>query len=338
MKLCRACWMGILAALLATIFVAFPARAQDHEETVKVNGFPRTCLVHLPAGYTAGNRYPVVVVLHGLGGDASVVARLTHFNETADKFGFIAVYPNANYGRWTSPELSSGGPIFGSRRRGLEFPGDSSGGQDREVGGKPANDIPFFENLLDQIESEYSVDTSRVYVTGYSDGGFMVFRLGCELATRFAAVATVGATLPAYLGESCSDWAWRAVSLLMIHGTSDPAVDYMGNPAFTVRYPFLAAKDSVKLWARMNNCGSKPEKTTLPRRTSGGLETRVETYTDCSAGSAVQLYSVVKGGHTWPGGNQYFPERRVGRASTDFDATEVIWQFFAAHPMPTAKK
>jgi polyhydroxybutyrate depolymerase len=318
---------------LAVVFWPSAASAQDREETVKVNGYSRTFLVHTPAGYNARQRYPVVVALHGVGGDAAVMARLSHFDDTADKYGFIVVYPNAREGRWTNPEDEGTRPLFG-RRRGLDFPGDSGGRIDRGAGGQPGNDTLFFDNLLDQIESEYSVDASRIYATGYSDGGFMVFSLGCDLASRFAAIATVGATIPEYLGQTCSDWAWRAVSLLMIHGTSDPVVDYLGRPAFTVRYPLLAAKDSIKLWAKMDNCGAKPEKSTLPRISIDGLETHVETYTDCSEGATVELYSVSKGGHTWPGGNQYFPERRVGKTSLDFDASDVIWKFFAAHTMP----
>lgn len=39
-------------------------------------------------------------------------------------------------------------------------------------------------------------------------------------------------------------------------------------------------------------------------------------------------------GHTWPGGLQYLPERRVGRTSRDVSANEVIWEFFKRHPMP----
>ena len=70
-----------------------------------------------------------------------------------------------------------------------------------DVGGRPANEMPFFNDLLDQIESEYSVDVSRIYTAGYSDGGFMSFRLGCELSGRIAAIATVGAVMPESLAE-----------------------------------------------------------------------------------------------------------------------------------------
>ena len=104
MKFRRALCVSALATAHAALFGAAVARAQDREETVKVNGYSRTFLVHTPAGYTARKRYPVVVALHGVGGDAAVMARLSHFDDIADKHSFIVVYPNAREGRWTNPE------------------------------------------------------------------------------------------------------------------------------------------------------------------------------------------------------------------------------------------
>lgn len=326
-----------LALVLMSVVFASGVHAQDRGETVKVNGFVRTMLVHLPRGYSIGKRYPVVLVLHGIGGDAAVIAHISHFNRIADQNSFIAVYPNARDGRWTVAENDSvrnlGG--FGRRRGGLG--GDAEPRRDTGVGGLPVDDMLFFNELLDQVESEYSVDASRVFATGLSDGGIMDFRLGCELAGRIAAIAPVGATFPEELQESCSDWFWRAVPLLMINGTLDPVVPYNGRLSYNSGHFLLSAKDSVKAWAKMDSCGAKPVKTTIPAKTSNGLETRVETYSDCKDGSSAALYSVIKGGHTWPGGEQYMPEERIGKTSNDFDAGEIIWKFFAEHPMPAKR-
>src|ERR1019366_7472409 len=107
------------AALVCQIIVP-TAYAQDREEVVKVNGSPRTIQIHLPPEYSTKKRYPVVLVLHGLGQDASLVARISHFNKTADQFGFIVVYPNSRDGRWTAaPDagVRTIGPI--GRRRSI---------------------------------------------------------------------------------------------------------------------------------------------------------------------------------------------------------------------------
>jgi polyhydroxybutyrate depolymerase len=321
------------AAAALCFFQAQPVSAPDREESVRINTYPRTFLVHLPAGFDAKKRYPVVVALHGLGGNGLLMAHVSHLDETADRFGFIVVYPNANEGRWTAldPRDQSG---FGRRPGIFDFPRSNSRRNETEPGGEPINETLYFDAILDKIESEHRIDASRIYATGLSDGGFMVFRLGCDMAYRFAAIATVAATLPFTLSETCSNWAWRSVPLLMINGTSDPIIDYKGRPGLDVRYPLLSAKETLKVWSKMNGCGNKPVRSTLPPRTSGGMETEVDTYTDCKDGGDAILYSVVKGGHTWPGGDPVMPERRAGATSNDLNAGETIWKFFAAHSMP----
>jgi len=47
----------------------------------------------------------------------------------------------------------------------------------------------------------------------------------------------------------------------------------------------------------------------------------------------VVLYATGGGGHTWPGGLQYFPESIIGKTSREFNASEIIWQFFREHPI-----
>ena len=313
------------------------ARAQDREEVVKVNGSPRKIQVHLPPDYSKKKRYPVVLVLHGLGQDASLIARISHFNKIADQFGFIVVYPNSRDGRWTAAPDAGVRTIapFGRRRSILDDMTRPPSPND--VGGDPLNEIPFFNDLLDQIETEYSVDISRIYAAGYSDGGFLDFRLGCQMADRIAAIATVGAVLPASLAESCSNWSWRAVPLLMMNGTDDPMVPYRGRLSGGVGFNMLPARETLKEWAKINNCGPKPERTTIAPRTDLGLETRVDTYSDCRDDAAAILYSIEKGGHTWPGGEQYIPVRFIGKTNGDLDASEIIWNFFSAHPMPAKR-
>jgi polyhydroxybutyrate depolymerase len=330
---------GFAVALFLCFFHSQPAKAQDREETVRINTNPRTFLVHLPAGYDAKKRYPLVLALHGLGGDGQLMARVSHLDETADRFGFIVVYPNASEGRWTKldprPQGGGFGPI-GRGRLGLGPPPSTIGRNSSEPGGEPINDNPFFDAMLDMIESEYRIDTSRVYATGFSDGGFMAFRLGCEMAYRISAIATVAATLPFNLSTTCTDWAWRSVPLLMINGTSDPIITYNGRPGLDVRYPLLGARETLKVWSKMDGCVAKSVKTKIAPHSPDGMETQVDTYNDCHEGGAAILYSIEKGGHAWPGGDPYLPERLGGALSHDLDAGEAIWQFFAAHPFPPA--
>src|SRR5579863_1561868 len=189
--------------------------AKDSQEKVDVDDVSRTFVVHVPPGYDQQQHYPVVVLLHGRNQDANEMARLTHFNQLADKDRIIAVYPNALHGEWNigvRPEAMPEG--MPQRRRGYGrggwpgggggYPGGGGGGgypgggqsggdnpDENRKRSQPADDVAFLNQVLDQVALKYSVDTRRVYATGLSDGGFMALRAGCNMADRVAAIAAV---------------------------------------------------------------------------------------------------------------------------------------------------
>ena len=322
----------------------------DRQESVSVEEVTRTFVVHLPKSYDSKKKYPVVLVLHDADNDALDMIRLSRFDATADEHDAIAVYPNALRRRWTNLEAASspnpGG--YGGRHGGMGGGGMGGGGMggggwawagkeaDRRGGAgrgaaRQSNDLAFFNALLDQLDTEYSVDDTRIYATGFSDGGFMDFQLGCNLANRIAAIAPVGAEMAKSQEEFCKNWTFRPVALLMINGTEDPVLPYKGRSSAPST---ISAPDTAKDWAKTAGCAKSAQRTTLPPRASGGLQTNIDSYSDCTQGTEVMLYSIVDGGHFWPGGEQpYVPANKIGRSSDDLEANEVIWKFFAAHPM-----
>jgi polyhydroxybutyrate depolymerase len=327
--------------------------AQDPVETLNVDDVTRSFTVHLPNGYDKAKKYPVVMVLHGFDQDGDDIARIAHFNTFADTNGIVAVYPNAlgrkwdlgvvteerpqhngfggRHGGWGGGGPMGGGPPYGGGGGG----GGRHGGYGRQDETPKANDLAYFDALLDKVESEYSVDASRVYATGLSGGGFMVYRLACMMSERLAAIAPVAATFPEELSKECGPA--HPMPVMMITGTSDPVVKYQGNshPRPPV-VPSISAQDSTKTWLKLNSCDAKDNSTTLPAKTSGGMQTKIDDYTDCQQNADVALYSVVGGGNTWPGGEQYEPEKQVGKTSADFDADDVIWKFLSAHKLASA--
>lgn len=319
------------------------ARAEEKQEQVTVNDVNRTFLVHLPKGYNAKQRYPVVLLLPGRDQNADDMANLSRFNEVADRHGIIAVYPNALHGLWNigvSTQQPSSGHAGGYGHRGggglvgLAISGIESG-VTRRGGGQPseggerrqsstqADDIAFFNSMLDKLSSSYSVDNSRIYATGLSDGGLMNFQLGCRLSNRIVAIAPVGAEMP----RSMVCAPPRALPVLMINGTSDPVMPYSGESGKAGSYATLSAQDSAKTWAVIDQCGAKAQ------RTESGKHIQVETYS-CNPNAEVVLYSLKSAGNTWPGGEQYLPEKQIGKTATDLNASEVIWKFFSAYAIP----
>jgi polyhydroxybutyrate depolymerase len=207
-------------------------------------------------------------------------------------------------------------------------PGASSPSEDRRPA--PADDVAFLNQMLDQMATKFSVDSSRIYATGLSEGGFMSLRLGCALSDRVAAVAAVGAAMPKTMICVPS----RPVPMVMIAGTSDPVVPYGGGTEHNLSLATISVEDSAKAWARIDRCAEKPEKTKLPLSAKGAMETKVDTYNGCQQSAQVLLYSVKGAGNTWPGGEQYEAENTIGKTSEDLNANELIWNFFTTRKLP----
>jgi len=329
-------WFTIGSATL--LCFAGSAAAQETKETITIDNVDRSYVVHLPKGYDDKQHYPVVVLLHGTNQEADDIERLTHFNDLADKDSIIAVYPSALHGRWNfgvaeQPVRQYQRGPYG--RRGWGYPRYPGGAPPRDQGerrrpAERADDMDFFNRMLDKLATRFAVDTTRVYFAGLSEGGFMTMKIGCGLTDRVAAIATVGAAMPKTMVCVPS----RPLSVIMIAGTSDPVVKYAGGVGKHGRIPTISVEDTAKEWAKLNRCSEKPAHSKLPQHAKGGMETKIDTYNGCQESAGVSLYSVKGGGNTWPGGEQYEPENTVGKTSQDFNANETIWSFLVTRRLP----
>jgi polyhydroxybutyrate depolymerase len=309
--------------------------------------------VHLPTGYDKQQHYPVVILLHGANQDADDMARLTHFNQLADKDSVIAVYPLARRGEWNigvRREQPAAMPQRYGRRGGWGgggypgggggYPGGGGGYPSGGQGGgnnpdesknknEPADDVAFLNQMLDALAIKYSVDTHRIYATGLGEGGFMAMRVGCNMADRVAAIAAVGATLP----KAMICLPSRPVAAAFIHGTEDPVVPDDGGNYKPAQFHVLSAEETAKTWARFDRCNEKPAQGKIAPLQNGGKETKTFTFGGCKDETQVVLYSVKNGGNTWPGGEQYMSEKEVGKTSNALNANETIWSFLASKKM-----
>jgi polyhydroxybutyrate depolymerase len=274
---------------------------------VTVAGRSRVVIVHVPTGYTATRKVALVLNLHGSGSTAAEQEGFTNMDATSDADGFIVAYPQA---------LIPDGTGFDWNVPGVPLTGG------RAVPSGSADDVTFLAALVGVLQGRYCIDPRRVYVTGFSGGARMASQLACDESRIFAAVAPVSG-----LRRPTPCPAARAVPVLSFHGTADPIDPYDGHGQayWTYSVP-KAAQD----WASQDGC---PLTAVMSHPAPAVTLTK---YAGCHDGAVVELYTVGGEGHEWPGGPT-LPRsitRLLGPQSTAVAADQLIWEFFAAHPMP----
>lgn len=278
-------------------------------KSIEHDGIQRTYSIHVPPTYDGSVPVAVVFVLHGGKGNAQKAAYATGFNDLADRDGFIVVYPEGLYNQWNDGRNAS----FGNH----------------DV--TQVDDVGFISALIDQLAQDYTIDSSRAYATGMSNGGMMTHRLACELSNRLAAVAPVIGAVPEALAPLCTPT--RPIPILMINGTDDRLVRWEGGPVVGREKwgNLLSIEQTVALWVDKNGCSSTPStEWFLDTDPNDGTRVWIDQY----AGNAdVVFYGIDGGGHTWPGGARYQRPVLLGKVSRDIVASEVIWDFFQQHPM-----
>ena len=277
------------------------AAATDIEHHLFFQGQLRSYRLHLPDAAAPGTALPLVMALHGGGGNARNIERMSGLSGIADREGFAVVYPNGS-GRLRHALLTwNAGNCCG---RALE---------------EQADDVGFLNAVLDDVIRRQSIDSRRIYVTGMSNGGMMAYRFGCAAAGRLAAIAPVAGAM----NVTCTPVA--PLSVIAFHGTADQHVLYEGGAPGKNRdsHPRVdtAVKDTMAFWSAFNGCAAH----------TGGTEAEVTTdiWNNCRADTEVELNTLEGFGHAWPGGRP--GSYRGDDPTSSIEASEVMWQFFSRH-------
>jgi len=299
-------------------------RPGDHALTIRVGGLDRRYTVHVPPTYDGKTPVPVVVMLHGGGGTSRAAAIETDWGAKADEAGFLAVFPDATPSDPTQPSSFGRNPQLWNDGSGRFYQGQNK-----------VDDVGFLNAMLDDLAARFAVDSRRVFVTGFSNGASMTFRVGAELSRRVAAIAPVAGAC--WLENLALE---RPIPMCYITGTADPlnALEggapklLSGNSRRIPSKPKPPVRDSILKWANALGCP------TTPASASEANGLRIETYGPGRDG-AEMIYVTVEGlGHTWPGGQSLLPEFMVGKRSDKLKATDFIWDFFQKHAtVPAAK-
>ncbi len=234
--------------------------------TITIEGMqPRTYILKIPSKYSASSPTPLLLALHSRSTNAKAIFDDSRILTWAEDMNFIvaglngAVYESAS--SWNAGNCCTNATTY------------------------EENDLLFASTVIDFVASQYSVDKSRVWAMGHSNGGMMAYRLACDLSEKITAIAVVTGAL---MDPTCSPT--KPVSILHIHGNLDPTILFHGGGKFENPSIFHSVQDM----AYRNLCAGNP------KESSNAIEERYIWV--CTDGVETQLVNYQEQSHAWVNG------------------------------------
>lgn len=280
-----------------------------HARTLSSGGRDRSYLLHVPAGWAPGARLPLVLAFHGAASDPQNLRAVSGLSAVADEHDVLVAFPAAAVGDWNTGCLECGSNAVID----------------------DVDDLGFVRDLVDRIAADAGVERDRVYAIGISNGALFVHSLACAARETIAAAASVAATMiaPEHV-PACRTGPPMPIAFFL--GSEDsffpPQGKLAGNDVVHVR--LLSIAESVATWVARNGCGDSPATSDLPDLADDGTTVRLTRYEECAGGTEIAYWSIVGGGHTWPG-SAAPSGGLLGRTTLDLSASEAAIRFFLDH-------
>ena len=250
------------------------------------NNESREYMIYVPEMYDESTKVPILFNFHGGSGTASGHVYFSDMRLIADTANFILVYPQGLYNVWNN-SLSS----------------DSNSKN-------KTDDFGFVEAMISKISSDYSIDATRVYAMGFSNGADMSHALACVLSDKIAAIVSMGGLLYKHTSENTNP---SPKGIMSIHGTNDNERPYYNG----IDGYYLSIEKMHEYWISHNNINTPP---IIYSFSSKGLSIDYYSYKNSIKNISIDHYKVVDAGHDWLDFNHL-----------DLNTNQLIWNFLSQY-------
>ena len=245
----------------------------------------------VPAAYNSSTPAPLVIALSGYNQTGAQFEKFLNLTPVAQADGFLYVHPDGS-------KDSHGIRFWNGTPECCNFYSSK------------VDDVAYVMNIIKEVSNRYSVDPNRIYIIGYSNGGFLANAIACKYADKIAAIVNIsGGSYKT--AASCRPKA--PISVLEIWGTSDET--YKIN--HILGKPIPGAIKIFDMWGDINHCATpaitSQEKLDLDSKLPGP-ETLIMQFQGCPASTAIDFWKIVGGDHALT-------------ISKDFDIQTMGWLF-----------
>jgi poly(hydroxyalkanoate) depolymerase family esterase len=277
--------------------------------------------LYVPSTYKPGTPVPLVVALHGCTATADVYRQLSGWDAEGQAQNFIVLFPQQSSSRnsescWNWFEQAD-------MQRGA---------------GEPA----IIDGMVGMVEQNYSINTQRVYVAGFSAGGAMANVMAATYPDVFAAVGVgsgceynglpcVGAPGPAASQtgqeayQAMGSYA-RVMPAIVFQGDSDDIVDPANGPLIVNEWQVT---DNYALDGSPTGAIPTTPLSTTNGTSPGGQSYTVTHYGDQNGHDLIDYWVVHGMNHAWSGGSS----SELYSDPSGPSETAAMWAFFSSHPM-----
>lgn len=249
-------------------------KSPQGDDCVQHEDYFRCWYIHVPDNLTA--KVPLLLDLHGFTSSAAGQRSISGFAHLADRDKFIVVWPDGLHHSWNAGSSCCGQSVADN-----------------------IDDVGFLRKLIDRVSNQQSIDQSRIYITGISNGSAMSQRFVSEASDIVAASASLALYLLVPPGED-----YTPVPLMEIRGSLDRVVNWDGSDYFP------SAMENLEAWRTMNGCKGEAEESWRE-----GSHYAL-TYNRCSNGAEITLVRIDQGGHV------IYPQ-----FGANIDTPQMAWDF-----------